>query len=386
MAKAAPTPVLTDTETLTEVIDCLAEHLEIPMQEVGDQHTLFEILIHAASQGESIEQTCNTFADVPTGNAIRYHLEKLDDLETLETRLNQALHSRLPPRIRRGKQKVAIDLNLLPYYGTPSAREAPYIYRSQAKAGTCSFYAYATVYVLSKGKRVTIALHAVRRDETLVSVLTRLLDRVAALELTIKRLYVDRGFFCVPVIRWLHACDLPFVMPVIIRGKEYGTRALLQPRQTYKTCYTMQSTHYGSVTFEIWVVGTYLQGKYGRHGVEYQAYAVSHVSLRLRSLPDDYRKRFGIESSYRLKNQSRIRTTTKNPVVRLLYVSIAFLLVDLWIYLVWTAVSRPRQGARLLYTTCFPFKTMLRFLRQAIDRHHTVIEVVYLKERNFVMY
>jgi putative transposase len=94
----------------------------------------------------------------------------------------------------------------------------------------------------------------------------------------------------------------------------------------------------------------------------------------------------GIESSYRLKHQSRIRTTTKNPVVRLLYVGIAFLLVDWWVYLTWTAISFPRKGARLLYTACFPFTTMLRLLRQAIDRHHTITEAIYLKERDFVMY
>ncbi len=36
----------------------------------------------------------------------------------------------------------------------------------------------------------------------------------------------------------------------------------------------------------------------------------------------DYRKRFGIESSYRQKNLCRIPTTTKNPVTRLLFVGI----------------------------------------------------------------
>ena len=279
-----------------------------------------------------------------------------------------------------GKQKAAIDLNLIPYYGTPSEVEAPYISRSQAKAGTCSFYAYATVYVISRGKRVTIALHAVRRDETLVCVITHLLDRVADLEMTIQRLYLDRGFFSVPVIRWLQACEIPFVMPLIIRGKQGGTRALLTPRRTRKTQYTMQSNLYGSATFKVWVIGTYSKGKYGRHGLEYQAYAVYKVPIRLRGLPDDYRKRFGIESSYRLKNQSRIRTSTKNPVVRLLYIGIAFLLVDLWVYLVWTYLSRPRKGGRLLYPSLFPFKTMLRFLRQAIDRKHILNETIYVRE------
>lgn len=134
-------PVLHDAETLEEVIDWVTEHLEIPMQGACDQKTLFEILVRAARQKESVEQTCNTLEDVPGGNDIRYPLEKLEEIEALEHDLNQALQSRIPPRIRGGKQKVALDLPLIPYYGTPSEAEAPYIYRSQAKAGTCSFYA-----------------------------------------------------------------------------------------------------------------------------------------------------------------------------------------------------------------------------------------------------
>ncbi len=30
---------------------------------------------------------------------------------------------------------IAIDFNLIPYYGEPSALESPFIYRSQAKSG-----------------------------------------------------------------------------------------------------------------------------------------------------------------------------------------------------------------------------------------------------------
>ncbi|MGB5768520.1 MAG: hypothetical protein WBM32_01420 [Crocosphaera sp.] len=52
------------------------------------------------------------------------------------------------PGIKKGKLKLAIDLNLIPYYGNPTEEEKPYIYRSQAKSGTCSFYAYASLYVL----------------------------------------------------------------------------------------------------------------------------------------------------------------------------------------------------------------------------------------------
>ena len=103
----------------------------------------------------SIENTTKVLKNVPTSNDIRYHLDKYTDINSLESDLNVALQSRLPDGIRQGKQKIAIDFNLIPYYGEPSAAEAPFIYRSQAKSGTCSFYAYATIYVIKKNKRVT---------------------------------------------------------------------------------------------------------------------------------------------------------------------------------------------------------------------------------------
>ena len=377
---ASATPVISDSATLEEVMDVLQEHVPIQMEGDFQPETLFEILVHAASNAQSIEQTSKTLDACPTGNDVRYHLNKLEDPEELEEQLNQALRSRTPGRLHNSRQKLAIDLNLIPYYGTPCEEEEPYIIRSQAKAGTCSFYAYATVYVISRGKRVTIALHAVRRDETLVCVITRLLDQIAQLHISIKRLYLDRGFYCVPVIRWLLACDIPLEMPVIVRGKQGGTRALVQRKRTYKTSYTMHSQSYGSVTFPVWVVGTYEMGRRGHHGVKYLAFVVYKVSLGIRALPGDYRKRFGIESSYRLKNLSRIRTTTKNPVTRLLYVGIAFLLVNLWVFMIWTYVSKPRKGGRQFFQALFPLRTMLQFLRQMVERKIGVKTEIYLPE------
>lgn len=321
--------VLTDEDALNEVIDCLLEHVSIDMQGECNEETVFTVLVRAASTNESIEHTATTLEDAPDGATLRYHLEKRPEMADLEAEVNEALQSRLPGNVTTHAQRLAIDLNLQPYYGTPSAEEQPFIYRSKAHDGTCSFYAYATCYVIRKGKRVTIALTPVRRDDMMVAIITRLLDRVNRCGIAIKRLYLDRGFFSVPVIRWLQACDVPFEMPVIIRGKQGGTRQLLQTDRSYKTEYTMTSKLYGTVTFAVWVVGIYRNGKHGKHGHTFYAYAVYQVSLGLRALHQDYRLRFGIEASYRLKNTCRIRTTMKKPVVRLLFVGIAFLLIDL---------------------------------------------------------
>jgi hypothetical protein len=53
--------------------------------------TLFEILVHAANNAESIEQRCKTLEDIPTSNDVRYHLNKLENLEELEEQLNLTL-------------------------------------------------------------------------------------------------------------------------------------------------------------------------------------------------------------------------------------------------------------------------------------------------------
>ena len=368
MGTASPAAVVTDAATLEEVVEVLGEHIPISMEGKFQPESLYELLVHAVSNAESIEQTCKTLESVPTANDVRYHLDKLDEPKRVQQQLNEALRSRVPGRLRGTRQKLAIDMNLIPYYGTPSEEEAPYILRSRAKDGTCSFYAYATLYVISRGKRITLALHAVRRDETMVCIITCLLDQSAELCIRVKCLYLDRGFYCVPVIRWLQVCDIPFEMPVIVRGKQGGTRALVDQKRTYKTTYTMHSQQYGSVTFQVWVVGSYKMGRRDEHGVTYQAFAVYKVSLGIRALRGDYRKRFGIESSYRQKNLCRIRTTTKNPVTRLLYVGIAFLLVNLWTFMLWNYVSIPRRGGRRLLKDLFPLRTMLQFLAQAVQR------------------
>ncbi|MCY7285719.1 MAG: hypothetical protein LH679_20255 [Cyanobacteria bacterium CAN_BIN43] len=93
------TPALTDEATLDAAMDCLLEHLTVPTQGNCTPETLFQMLIRAASQQDSIEQTTQRLSDVPSGNTIRYHLDKLDDMGRLEAQLNQTLQSRIPFRV-----------------------------------------------------------------------------------------------------------------------------------------------------------------------------------------------------------------------------------------------------------------------------------------------
>jgi putative transposase len=374
----SPAPALTDEATLEVALDCLLEHLSLDMEGGYTLQDLFEILLRVASRSDSIEHTTQRLEGVPSGNSIRYHLDKLDDITTLQSQLNAALQSRIPPKIRKGKHRIAIDLHLIPYYGNVNSVTEPYIYRSQAKAGTTSFFAYATVYVICRNKRVTLGIHAVHRQETLVATITYLLAMLTPLRVRIKRLYLDRGFYSVPVIRWLKALNIPFLMPAVIRGKSGGTRQLLVGRKSYATRYTLNSPLYGSVTCQMRVICSYYKGFKGKHGIQYTLYVVHRVTVALDQMHQHYKDRFGIETSYRMKNGCRIRTTSKKPVTRLLFVALAFILVNLWVYLLWFFVSRTQRGGRVVYRELFSLKTMLEFLSQAVERHFPVITAIYL--------
>ena len=378
MNTSAENAVLTDKDTLKEVIDCLTAHISIETQGAFNQKDLFNILIGAASNTDTIENTTKKFKKSCSGKNIRYHLAKLQSFEELETKLNLALISKLPRRIKKGNLKLAIDLNLIPYYGKPTEKEKQYIYRSQPKNGTCSFYAYASLYVISKNKRLTIAIIGVKKSYTSVAIITYLLDKVQSLNLKFKRLYLDRGFYSSAVIRWLMALDIPFIMPAIRNGKTGGINQYLKGKKSYKTTHTLNKDKDNEVTFPLWIVCKYLKGKRRKFGIEHLPYVVYKVDISLDYIYQDYRQRFGIESSYRLKNICRIRTTTKNPIIRLLYVGISFLLVNIWIYLLWSKISKPRRGGRLVYKYLFTLKQMLAFLSNIINRIYEVREIVYI--------
>ncbi len=199
---------------------------------------------------------------------------------------------------------------------------------------------------------------------------------IEPLKLEIERLLLDREFFCVPVIRWLQALEIPFEIPAIIKGKNGGTRQLIRGRRSYKTSYTLNSDQYGSVTFIVGIVCIYKKGKRRSHGREFFVYAIYKVKLSLHSIHDDYRLRFGIESSYRMKNQCRIKTTIKNPTIRFLFVALAFLIINIWIYLLWHYLRTLKRSSKKAFSYLFTLKQMLEFLRQTIDRNYGIVNEV----------
>ena len=167
---------------------------------------LVTVLFAAAVRISSISETCRRLRDAPCEETYANALyANLFCLEELKRKVNAAFVDHLPRPLRRPRKRplrLGVDLTLLPYYGQHSL-ESREIYRSQAKRGTNSFFAYATAYLVLQGQRFTLAVTPVMRSECLKEVLQELLLLVSKAGLKPGLLLLDRGFYSVAVIRYL---------------------------------------------------------------------------------------------------------------------------------------------------------------------------------------
>jgi putative transposase len=333
---------------------------------------IWDVLIAASVERITVEMACEVLEDAPCGNTVRNAIQGIlpedEHIDPLEDQLNEVLVAHLPHKLLSRGLPCAVDFTELPYHGLHE-EDDEYIRRGKAKSGTTPFHCYATLYTVKNNKRYTLAMVLVRQSEKAQAVLERLLKRAVDLGLRIKRLYLDRGFDNNGVIAWLKKQSFPSILPLIIRGKEGGSRALLMGRKSYTTTYTRNSSIYGSESFPVHVVCKYSKGRYDRHGLVRFAYVVvGELLLTPQQVYEEYRFRFGIEASYRLMNQVRARTTSRSPVFRLLLVGLAFLMLNLWSYVKWEYLSVSSSGPRQIFHHLLPLARWRLWLWEVVKQ------------------
>jgi putative transposase len=199
-------------------------------------------------------------------------------VEEVEVQLNCALASRGVRKLLRHPREIAIDLKYIPYYGEAKQGEEDFLWKGRAYKGTTHFFVYATIYVIKKAKRFTLAIRACRKSEGLLGALKWLLGRFfGLLRGRLICLYLDRGFYSVKIIRFLiEEKDLPFCMAAPKKGNEDGDgiKGLVAKKGSGLHPYTVHSPKDGQISVQIAVVGRYLKGRWGKHKKELFAFVI----------------------------------------------------------------------------------------------------------------
>jgi len=334
--------------------------------------TIISILLVAASRISSLYAACRDISGAPSDQALRDALfETLPEISQLEQRINDALTWKIPRRVLVARRALAIDVVLIPYYGKPD-EDPSELYHSKQKAGTTKFHGYATACIVHHGMRYTVALTRVSKGEKMPAVTKRLVEQARAAGLNIKVLLADRGFFTVDVIKYLQQAEVPFVMPLAIRGLKAKSKARrdaglrrFQKEKTGWYRYTFHGKNKPTISVCVCVKRPFHK-KTGKRKVTrylYGAWRYKADPCQVRTL---YRTRFGIETSYRQVNQSRIRTCSRNPSLRLLFFALAEILRNVWVWLHFTYFADSRGESPTLHLERLRYRRMLEWITAVI--------------------
>ena len=140
----------------------------------------------------------------------------------------------------------------------------------------------------------------------------------------------------------------------------------------------MQSAEHGRLRGAVAVVRTYQPRRAGRRQLRWLLYVCLGDGCSLVRVRRRYRRRFGIETGYRLMEQVRARTTSPNPALRFLLMGVALLIVNMWIRLHWLFLRLPGRGPRRVARWHFRLARMTRFLTRAVERFYGVVTAVAL--------
>jgi hypothetical protein len=214
---------------------------------------------------------------------------------------------------------LAIDLHDEMYYGDP---ETQGVAGTRPKRGSYYAYRFATASVLLDGQRFTLAVQPIDKLSVLEHV-RQLISQVLDLGIRVRLILFDRGYFSTALINYLNTLPFDYIiqLPASIKGLKEGEDRLYTTRR-HGTRKRDQAT-FRLVT---------LRGR-DFHGKVKLFIFATNTSLKPRRIRRLFRKRWGIETSYRMIRKFLAKTTSRRYRVRLLYFYLAVVLYNLWVKL-----------------------------------------------------
>ncbi|MDO9325996.1 MAG: hypothetical protein Q7T80_13685 [Methanoregula sp.] len=205
-------------------------------------------------------------------------------------------YSKNPILVHGKSYEVAIDFTDDPYYGEFVEANKDYVIKSKMKKSTTTFYSYVSLYVTTKGQRLTLAVFPVKTGVSKVEYIRKFLAIVNDLNMNIAVLCLDRGFYSNDVFSFLQTENIPHIVPARKYGKKL--KKILRVNHSRYAHYMMMGT---GVPLELTQVidVQYLQGKNKKFGNMNLGYVVYVIDWNPRRVYRVYKNRFAIKSSYR---------------------------------------------------------------------------------------
>jgi putative transposase len=252
---------------------------------------------------------------------------------------------------------VSIDFHDKPFYGDHELKE---VVGTKHKLGTNYAYRYATICICEEGMRFNLATVAVTQLNSRKAVVLNLIKE-AKKYVKIGEVLLDRGFNDTDIIDLLkEEIEARYTMPLTENKKVKRISADM------KCIVTMPYTFYENRPKEYQTTVKLIVDKREKEAHYFITNIAGENKTALLLIIEAYRKRWGIETGYRVADEFYAWTTSKKFFIRCFLGLLSFLMQDLWVLQNFIGQKgTPFQQARSkLLKGC---RKILQFLKKSVQ-------------------
>ena len=270
----------------------------------------------------------------PSDEWFRNILSRTDEIKTIET-FNLEVKGQLKSLHAAGRLPevldVAIDLHQISCH---SKRMRPDLRGGKRKGGTNWFETYISAQCVNPGSRLVLAVQRLDRSsavhESLREALETCRESASAVGSSLGLVLVDRGFFSVGSISEIESLGLDYVMPCTRTAKvkdalasfAAGTLGSVSKQE-------MKSSSKASIRYDM-----VIEPKKKRRNKESERPEDKYVAFATNTPwtdMEEYGRRWGIETGYRMVENARAKTSSVKKPARIFCFLYSLMLFNAWI-------------------------------------------------------
>jgi len=277
--------------------------------------TIYTALMNCYAEG--FAKSLRKKKHAPTSETLLDYLKtsKVDDIvKAAKVQINRCVEVLKKKGISLNKVAIAFDWHDKRFYGKHNTKG---VVGTKPEHGTSYAYHYLTVSVITPRKRLVLAVLPLQTKVGLSQIVLSLLDLVMQYVKNPAYVAFDNGFQDSELVQALIDRNIPFVIPL---------RDTVKLRKRWK--WKRYAKRFSYNTKGVWVdVVEAVDSK----GLQY--FLGTNLSGRPKRILKLYKKRWGIETSYRMIGQFCPKTTSNDYAVRVFYFVLAVLLYNVWVLL-----------------------------------------------------
>lgn len=313
--------------------------IKLPFGTTYSLQDTLNVMLHAAtSTTTSIESAStdlkikNPDKKVPSADSIHDYINSnsIDYITSAFRQINTEIIEMA--QLKGTTHDTAIDFHDVPYYGN---KNTPGVRGIKPKNGTCWGYSFCSLDIIGETKLTLDVIDIEGLTKNYAVLIGSLLQRINLMGIHVKTLLMDAEFFNFSTISTLHQLNTQYVIAAASNKKI--NRMLNEHKKKFGCTSTILEYQFekGGPVFNIVAIlnpGYDPKAKKEKGNKEYFLFAtnqgVNSTSEFIKKVPEEYRKRWNIETGYKVKKIFKIRTCSKSQVVRTLFFLIQCLLYN----------------------------------------------------------